>query len=171
MPEDNDSPDPVLEGLSRNEQRLLAEAIKQVERTLFERAAKRLRTSILVVMSLVGLFGVVSVVGVKTTIIDQAARRLSENPAFKKQVVDRSVEKLDVVSDVLARTRKLRSELDDEVADVLRKARRLRKDLDRESSRLAAMMNTELDEIHSMIGQVLADLEQIVDARQAEGDN
>ena len=83
MSESAEKTDEVLNALTAEEQRILVQAIKQVERKLLEKTVKQIRNWVLVAAGVLTVFGVVSFVGIKATIVDQAAKRLSEDSQVK----------------------------------------------------------------------------------------
>ena len=114
--------------------------LKQVEQKLLERTAKRIRNWVLLLAGVLTVFGIVSLVGIKSTIVDQAAKRLSEDSDVKRRIIEQSIEKLETATSVLD------------------KAHKLARDLEVESARISAGMSSQLEEIHAMIDQVREDL-------------
>lgn len=150
MSENDEKSDEAINALTVEEQRVLIQAIKQVERKLLEQTIKMIRNWIILAVGVLTVFGVISFVGIKATIVDQAAIRLSEDSQVKEDVVLRSIEKLETATNVLDR------------------AKKLAKDIDVESSRISAGLSTQLGEIHTMIDQIRADLQKISDPSQGE---
>lgn len=96
------------------------------------------------------IFGIVSLVSIKATIVDQAAQRLSDNTELKTDVIRKAAENLKIAT------------------DVLKKAQALDANLDLETARISAAMGTKLDDLHSMIDQIRDELKRVAKTRKKE---
>lgn len=153
MSDPKDKVNAAIDSLTPEEQKILARALKQVERDLLERTVKQIRNWLMLVAGVLTVFGFVSFVSIKSTIVDQAARHLSDNTELKSDVIEKSVEKLETAT------------------KVLEKAQGLANEIDIESARISAGMATQLEEIHLMIDQVRGDLQTVAESNNKDSVN
>ena len=140
MSETSEKPEALVETLTPEQQQALVAALDKIEVALMKRAGKRMKQWLLLAAGVVTLFGVITFVGLKATIVEEASKKLAGDSDLRRELVDRSIEKLESATSVLER------------------AKTLAADLETESAHGSAAIVAELREIHEMIDQVRDDL-------------
>ena len=140
MSDTSEKPEALVETLTPEQQQALVAALDKIEVALMKRAGKRMKQWLLLAAGVVTVFGVVTFVGVKATIVEEASKKLAGDSDLRRELVDRSIEKLESATSVLER------------------AKTLAADLETESAHGSAAVVAELRAIHKMIDQVRDDL-------------
>ena len=126
----------ILAELSEEERRVLASAMTKVEWEIYQRVLKRLRAVVAVVASILTVFGVASLITVRSAFIDVAANRIATDADVREQVVADSTAKLQRVSEIVA------------------SADRLQHDVDEARGRALAVIRADLAQIVQMTSQI-----------------
>lgn len=145
---EKDKADPILEQLTPDEQRVLSRALKQIERDLLERTVKTIRNWVMLIAGVLTVFGLISLVSIKSAVVDGAATRLSQDSELKDKVIKESASNFESATTLIERAQKLSDELD------------------RESARVSAGITTQLDDLHSMIDRIRKELENAASANK-----
>lgn len=159
MTNKNDEKHQSTSDLTTEQQHLLSETLNQVEVKLFLEVLKRLRVYLVVTASfvtlLLTLLGAFTFTGIRSTVVESVASRLSDDTDVKRQVVENAAINIETATGLVAKCGEFATRLE------------------REDARLTATLATELEEIHGMLKQIREDLQDLGDkpdgtARESE---
>ncbi len=128
--QDKEEPgDALLAQLTDDQKLLLYQALEIVKQKVFSESVKRFRNYLIVAVSLITLFGAVSVVGLKTAIKDATVSALREDASLRQSIKDDAAAKvtqakelIDKIEELYNDTKKYR---DSEAASTKRELDRL----------------------------------------------
>ena len=97
-----DEPGDALMGqLTDDQKKLLLQALEIVKQQVFSESVKRFRNYLIIAVSLITLFGAISVVGLKTAIKDATVGALREDASLRQSIKDDAAAKVTKAEDLL----------------------------------------------------------------------
>lgn len=102
--------DGLLNQLTDDQKKLLFQAIEIVKQQVFSESVKRFRNYLLIAVSLVTLFGAVSVVGLKSAIKDATVSALREDASLRQSIKDDAASKVTKAKELIAKIEAIHAE-------------------------------------------------------------
>jgi hypothetical protein len=93
--------DILLSSLTEEQKKLLYQALELVKQEVFSDVVKRLRNYFIIVVTVISLFGVVSVVGLKTAIKDATVGALREDAELRQSIKEDATVKVTKADEML----------------------------------------------------------------------
>jgi hypothetical protein len=145
MPEQTDQP--PIQGLTKEQEQLLADTIKQVQHQLYFRVLGQLRTTVLAVGGVLLLFGTFTLSGFRTAAVDGTVGILSKDDKLRANVLERMQIDTALAND---RLRRALTRLDVIEDDIER--------LQNQTGRAFASLDPQLLTIQEMLDQLIGEL-------------
>lgn len=102
--------DALLKQLTEDQKILLFQAIEIVKQQVFSNSVKKFRNYLLVAISLITLFGAVSVVGLKTAIKDATVSSLREDASLRHSIKEDAAAKVTQANELIKKIETLHNE-------------------------------------------------------------
>lgn len=91
----------LMKKLTDDQKKLLLQALEIVKQQVFSESVKRFRNYLIIAVSLITIFGAISVVGLKTAIKDATVGALREDASLRQSIKDDAAAKVTKAEDLL----------------------------------------------------------------------
>lgn len=154
------------------------DSLDAIQNLVFQRVLRQIRNWTVVVFTLLSVFGVINILGMKQAIVDLSSSRLTSDDGVKEKIatkvadgvfvtekqlgdLKKALEDAKTSSGEISQRRKSLPAIDEEITKV-------RADIQKQAQVASSSIETPLEEIDRMLRQLRDDIEQLRKARKAE---